>query len=174
MSKLRIIPVLMLVALPCTAFAQSDSGGTWFASTSVMYLVGGPHKGELWTEAGGIRKVAQVGDTRVLTRVAAARSDEDAPTSLGAQLIITDPIILSGGWLELALEFGGANQIAMDEEGNGGWGFIGGAGILIHLGKRSNIYIGGRLFQDAPGKLERGAIGGGATLDISDLMGLAL
>lgn len=143
-----------------TAQAQGiQFNENWSIVTAVLQVYNSPEYDGKWVDMGVARKIGPFLGGYVSTMVRFGGISDDTPSAFGLDFYYTEALT---PWLDVVPGFG-LNQDLAKEEDEDKWGaaFVGSLALKFHKPKGHFFGgIGGRLFQDAPGRLEAYAIGG--------------
>ena len=172
----RIGAILILCLLPSLALAQyytpvPAEESKIAVNSTVITIVRGPHAGDLWLDAGVSYRILRIGSAHVAVLARALRIEGQPPASFGLSGLWIEHSILGWDRLDMIYEVGGANKIAAGDAGDKDWGLITGVAANLHISDQSMVFLGAKVFQNEPGKIESGGVGLGFALYCDEWLG---
>lgn len=146
---------------PNPAQAQGIEFNENWAIVTVVYAVqNGEYDGSTWVDFGVVRKGPDFLSGYISGAVRFGGIRDETPSAFGLDAYYTEDL---NTWLDVIVGIGYNEDLAKEEEEEEDrWGaaFLGSLALKVHKPKK-NLYggIGGRLFQDRPGKLKAWAAG---------------
>ena len=166
----RFVIFCLICAFVCMAStisaqtAEPDTG-KYFVVTSTVYVLHGPDKATLQTQASFGRRFGDPSSGHISVLMGAWIPDKDAEdedeVSFNPTLLWVDPIT---SWLDIIIELGGASKTA-----DGDWGIIIGLAFNLRPTDNTAVHLGTKLMQGTPGKWDNLAVGGGVALYLDKL-----
>jgi hypothetical protein len=170
-----VVATLVLCLLPTLAMAQYTPEFEFDprigVNSSVVAIVMGPHAGDLWLDAGVSYRIYKMRSAHMALLFRALKIEDQSPTSFGVSGLWIEHNVMGWNRLDMIYEIGGANKLAAGDAGEKDWGLITGVAANLHISDQSSIFLGAKVFQNKPGRIESIGVGGGVVLYADDWLG---